>query len=53
MADLALMRRIDELFTAWPFLGSLRMTAMLQSQAQPATDAHHGDCGARAEAPHE
>ena len=24
--DLALMRRIDELFTAWPFLGSRRMT---------------------------
>jgi putative transposase len=28
--DLALMRRIDELFTAWPFLGSRRMTAMLK-----------------------
>jgi putative transposase len=28
--DLALMRRIDELFTAWPFLGSRRMAAMLQ-----------------------
>ncbi|PDT64144.1 hypothetical protein CO683_40015 [Bradyrhizobium ottawaense] len=27
--DLALMQRIDELFTAWPFLGSRRMTAML------------------------
>ncbi len=25
----ALMRRIDELFTAWPFLDSCRMTAML------------------------
>ena len=25
--DAALMRRIDELFTAWPFLGSRRMTA--------------------------
>ena len=25
-ADLALMRRLDELFTAWPFLGSRRMT---------------------------
>ena len=23
--DLALMRQIDELFTAWPFLGSRRM----------------------------
>jgi len=30
--DLALMRRIDELFTAWPFLGSRRMTAMLRGQ---------------------
>jgi len=27
--DLSLMRRIDELFTAWPFLGSRRMAAML------------------------
>ena len=27
--DLDLMRRIDELFTAWPFLGSRRMVAML------------------------
>src|SRR6476660_10635418 len=30
--DLALMRRIDELFTAWPFLGSRRMTAMLPAE---------------------
>ncbi|WP_375167469.1 IS3 family transposase [Bradyrhizobium sp. CCGUVB4N] len=30
--DLELMRRIDELFTAWPFLGSRRMTAMLNSE---------------------
>ncbi len=30
-ADLALMRRIDTLFTAWPFLGSRRMTAMLRA----------------------
>ena len=29
--DLVLMRRIDELFTAWPFLGSRRMTAMLRA----------------------
>src|SRR5262249_54002137 len=28
--DLALMRRIDELFTAWPFLGSRRMAEGLQ-----------------------
>src|SRR6201998_3083399 len=26
------MRRIDELFTAWPFLGSRRMTAMLKAE---------------------
>ena len=30
--DLAVMRRIDELFTAWPFLGSRRMTAMLRAE---------------------
>ena len=30
--DAALMRRIDELFTAWPFLGSRRMTAMLRAE---------------------
>ena len=29
--DLALMRRIDALFTTWPFLGSRRMTAMLRA----------------------
>jgi putative transposase len=29
--DLALMRRIDELFTRWPFLGSRRMAAMLRA----------------------
>jgi putative transposase len=28
--DLAVMRRLDELFTAWPFLGSRRMAAMLR-----------------------
>ena len=32
--DPALMRRIDELFTAWPFLGSRRITAMLQAERQ-------------------
>lgn len=32
--DLALMRRIDALFTAWPFLGSRRMTAMLRAEGQ-------------------
>jgi putative transposase len=30
--DLGLMRPIDELFTAWPFLGSRRMAAMLREQ---------------------
>jgi putative transposase len=30
-ADLTLMRRLDELFTAWPFLGSRRMMAMLRA----------------------
>jgi putative transposase len=30
--DLALMRRIDELFVAWPFLGSRRMTALLRAE---------------------
>jgi putative transposase len=33
--ELALMRRIDELFMAWPFLGSRRMTAMLQAEGRP------------------
>jgi putative transposase len=30
--DLGPMRRIDELFTAWPFLGSRRMAAMLRAE---------------------
>jgi putative transposase len=30
--DFALLRRLDELFTAWPFLGSRRMTAMLRAE---------------------
>jgi putative transposase len=33
--DLALMRRIDELFMAWPFLGSWRMALMLSSAEAP------------------
>ena len=33
--DLELMRRIDALFTRWPFLGSRRMTAMLRAQGVP------------------
>jgi putative transposase len=32
--DLALLRRIDELFTRWPFLGSRRMTAMLRAEGR-------------------
>lgn len=30
--DAPLLRRIDELFTAWPFLGSRRLTAMLRAE---------------------
>jgi putative transposase len=30
--DLALMRRIDGLFTAWPFLGSRRMAVLLRAE---------------------
>jgi putative transposase len=30
--DLALTRRIDELFTAWPFLGSRRLTTLLRAE---------------------
>jgi putative transposase len=32
--DLALMRRLDELYTAHPFLGSRRMTAMLRQEGR-------------------
>src|SRR4051812_20404981 len=32
--DLAVMRRLDELFLAHPFLGSRRMTAMLRAQGR-------------------
>jgi putative transposase len=32
--DLGLMRRIDQLFTAWPFLGSRRMARMLSQDGQ-------------------
>jgi putative transposase len=32
--ELALMRRLDELFMAWPFLGSRRMTAMLRAEGR-------------------
>jgi putative transposase len=33
--DLALTRQLDELFTAWPFLGSRRMAAMLRATGHP------------------
>lgn len=33
--DAPLLRRIDELFTAWPFLGSRRLTAMLRAEGFP------------------
>jgi putative transposase len=32
--DIALMRRLDEMFTAWPFLGSRRMAAMLRAEGE-------------------
>jgi len=32
--DLMVMRRLDELFTAWPFLGSRRMAAMLRAEGR-------------------
>ena len=50
--DLPLMRRIDELFTAWPFLGSRRMAAMLKAegQARAAVDAQDGHRRVGAEA---
>jgi len=31
--EVGLMRRIDELFTAWPFLGSRRMAALLRAES--------------------
>jgi putative transposase len=30
-----LMRRIDEFYTAWPFLGSRRMTELLPTEGHP------------------
>jgi putative transposase len=38
--DLSLMRRIDELFTAWPFLGSRRMAAMLRAEGHAVNRKH-------------
>jgi putative transposase len=51
MDDLAVMRRIDELYLASPFYGSRRMTAVLRregwpvNQASPTTDARDGAGG--------
>lgn len=33
--ELALLRRIDDLYTAWPFLGSRRMTELLRAERHP------------------
>jgi putative transposase len=33
--ELTLLRRIDELYTAWPFLGSRRMTELLRAEGHP------------------
>ena len=32
--DLALLRRIDELFTAWPFFGARRMMVMRRTEGR-------------------
>jgi putative transposase len=40
--DLGLMRRIDELFTAWPFLGSRRMAALLRKATRSTASACSG-----------
>lgn len=32
--DLALMRRLDEMYTSWPFFGLRRMTAMLRAEGR-------------------
>lgn len=52
------MRRLDELFTAWPFFGSRQMTPMLraegdrQPKARAPVDVQNGDRSAGAEAEH-
>ena len=33
--ELVIMRQLDELFLAWPFFGSRRMTAMLRAMSKP------------------
>lgn len=40
--DLALLRRIDELFTAWPFLGSWRLAVMLRAEGTRSTASAYG-----------
>ena len=39
-ADLALMRRMDELYVAMPFYGSRRMTAVLREEGRPVNRKH-------------
>jgi putative transposase len=34
------LRRVDELFTAWPFLGSRRMAALLRAEGQSVSRKH-------------
>ncbi|PPQ13705.1 hypothetical protein CV770_41195 [Bradyrhizobium sp. AC87j1] len=53
--DLALMQRLDELFTAWPFLGSRRMTAMLKAEGLQVNRkrVQRGHRGAGTEAEHD
>ena len=38
--DVALMRRLDEMFMAWPFYGSRRMTAMLRAEGETINRKH-------------
>jgi hypothetical protein len=50
--ELGLMRRIDELFTAWPFLGSRRCCGrkgIVSSASGAVADAPNGDRGPRPE----
>ena len=49
--DLAMVRRLDELFTALPFLGSRRMAAMLRAEGHRGTRTKATDdetCGGQA-----
>lgn len=38
--DPVLLRRLDELFTRWPFLGSRRLTALLRAEGQKVNRKH-------------